>query len=135
MLTNGFLKSKETIKLIQKAIIAGIGATSSKEAIKKAASELYSDIQNVVNKLLCKLEEAGEIRTRETRVILKELQKKSEAEKARIYRKIQKNSKYLFNSAKDMIITPIALANQLVKAIKKSNTALGNKSKKKRTKR
>lgn len=119
MLTNGFFKSKDRFKVVQKAIMAGIGATTSKEVIKKAAIGLYDDIQKVVHKLLIELEERGEVKAKETKKILNELQKKSEVEKTKIYKKLKKDSKGLLNTAKNIILTPIVIANQVAGGLKK----------------
>lgn len=105
MLTNGFLKNKGGSKLIQKAILAGIGVASSKELIKKAALGLYDDIQKVVTGLLVELEGRGEIKAKETKHIIKELQKQSEIEKSKISEKLKRGSKGLIKRAKDIILT------------------------------
>ena len=138
MQSNGFLKNKNSLKFVQKAILAGIGVTTSKELIKKAAVGLYDDIQKIVTDLLCELEERGEIKTIETKHLIKELQKKSEIEKAKISKKLKKDSKSLINVAKDMILTPLMLANKFANKLTKSQTVKTKstgKSKKKKSKR
>lgn len=133
MLTNGFLKNKNNLKFIQKAILAGIGVTTSKELIKKAAIGLYDDIQKIVNNLLTELKERGEIKTKETKHIIRELQKKSEIEKTKISKKLKKDSRTLVNTAKGMILTPLMLANQLANKLKKTKSKA--KKKKARSKK
>lgn len=129
MLKNGKLKSKDTMKMIQKAIVTGIGIAASKEAIKKAASNLYDDIQETVHNLLAELEYKGEIKTKQTKKIIKELQKKSEVEKAKIYKELQKDSKNLLSLAKNIILSPLAALNKF------SNKVTLNKTKKKAKKK
>ena len=129
MVTNGFLKSKNTQKLIQKAVMATVGVTTSKELIKKAALGLYDDIQDVVGNLLGELEERGEITTKHAKEIVKEIQKKSETEKAKMTKKLQKDSKYLLKRAKDIILTPIIIGNQIANTIAKSKNNTKQKAK------
>ena len=131
MLSNGFLKTKNTQKLIQKAIMATVGVTTSKELIKKAALGLYDDIQNVAGNLLSELEERGEITTKHAKEIVKEIQKKSETEKAKMTKKLQKDSKYLLKRAKDIILTPIIIGNQIASTIAKSKKNTKQKTRKK----
>ena len=129
---NGFFKSsKELNNKIKKAILTGIGATSSKEVIKKAAVGLYDDVQKITHNLLKELEEKGKLKTKETKKLILELQKKSEGEKVKIYKKLEKEGKGLFNTARELIITPIALASQVVKTVKKSKKKSKGKKKRK----
>lgn len=112
MIKNGKPKNKDAFKMIQKAIVTGIGIAASKEAIKKAASNLYDDIQGVVRGLLSELEHKGEIKTKQTKKIIKELQKKSEIEKIKIYKELQKDSKNLLKLAKNIILSPVSIINK-----------------------
>ena len=134
MLTNGFLKNKNRLQVIQKAILTGIGVTTSKEVIKKAAIGLYDDIQKIVQDLLTELEEQGKLKTKETKMLLKELQKKSQVEKERIYKKLQKDSKSLLKTAKDIVLTPIALAKEITE-LKKPTKQKSTSRKKARRKK
>lgn len=132
MLTNGLLKNKIKVsEKIQKAIMAGIGITTSKELIKRAAIGLYDDIQKVVSNLLSDLEERGEIKAKEAKKIINELEKKSDVEKERVYKQLQKESSHLLNSAKDMILTPIVFANRLKKIVKNQKNKTKKRSRKK----
>lgn len=140
MLTNGFFKNKNRLKIIQKAIMAGIGVTTSKELIKKAAIGLYDDIQKIVKDLLGELEEQGKLKTKETKILITELQKKSEIEKIKIYNKLQKDSKNLFKTAKDIILAPVAIAKEISELsgsrnLKNSKKSKSVKKKKSSTKR
>ena len=119
MQTNSTFKNKDRLKMIQKAIIMAIGATASKESIKRAAVTLYDDIQSEVHKLLHKLETQGKVKAKETKKLISELQKKSEVEKEKIYKKLKKDSKVLLNNAKNLILTPIAVIKS-AKAISKN---------------
>lgn len=132
MLTNGFLKNKKKFKIIQKAIMTGIGATTSQEIIKKAAAGLYDDIQKIVQNLLKELEVQGELKAKETKEILTKLQKKSDFEKSKVYKRLQKDLKVLITTAKDLILTPFIV----LKDVKKfSGTAKEVKPKTKKAKR
>ena len=131
MLTNGFLKNKKNLKFIQKAIMATVGVTTSKELIKKAALDLYDDIQEVVTNLLDDLESRGEIKTKETQKLMKELQEKSDVEKVKITKKLQKDSKSLVNLAKDIILTPLVFANQVANKLTKNKVQKKKKAKRK----
>ena len=132
--TNNLL-NKDKIKLIQKAIITGIGITASRERIKKAASGIYKDVQSIITKLLKDQEESGEIKTKEARHIIKQLQKKSESEKAKIFKKLQKEGKILFKSAREIILTPLSILKDTAKSLKKvKNIRTKSSTKKQRTK-
>ena len=114
MRTNGFIKSKNKIQLIQKAILTGVGAAISNETIKKAAAHLYNDIQKEVHKLLDNLEEQGELKAEETKKLVLELQKKSEVEKLKIYKELRKNTKPFLRAAENVLLTPIKLIQEKV---------------------
>lgn len=123
MTTNGLLKNKNGFHInqkIQKAILAGIGATTSQGVIRKAAVGIYDDVQKIVRDLLVKLEQQGKLKTIEAKKIIKELQKKSDSEKIRIYKKLEKEGKTLFDTAKDIVLTPLAVASQVAKTVKSS---------------
>ena len=123
MLTNGFLKNKVNFKVgqkIQKAILTGIGATTSKEVIKKAAIGLYDDVQKIIHDLLNQLERKGKLKAKETKRLIKEFQKKSEIEKPKIYKKLEKEGRSLLNTAKDIIVTPFAIAKSVTSSVKNS---------------
>ena len=109
MTSNGFVKSKNKIKLIQKAILTGVGAAISNETIRKAAATLYNDIHKEVRKLLNNLEEQGELKAKETKKLVLQLQKKSEAEKLKIYKELRKNTKPFLKAAEHVLLTPIKL--------------------------
>ena|SRR3989338_3622834 len=115
------LLNKDKIKLIQKAILTGIGITASRERIKKAASGIYKDVQSIIIKLLKDLEESGEIKTIEAKHIIAQLQKKSESEKAKIFKKLQREGKILYKSAREIILTPFSILKGTAKTIKKAN--------------
>lgn len=142
-LLKNLTNNKDKIKLIQKAILTGIGVASSKETIKKAASGIYKDVQKIIKELLSDLEKSGEIKTIETKKILNELQKKSEIEKTKIYKKLQREGKTLISSAREIILTPVnllkdATATLNIKNIKSKNTKRTSKkslSKKKKSKK
>ena len=127
---NNIIKNKDKLKLIQKAILTGIGVAASKDSIKKAAKGIYNDVQKIVQNLLKELEESGEIKTNQTKKIIKELQKKSEVEKDRIYKKLQKEGKTLLKSAKEIILTPISVLKDATKSLdtlNKTKKTKGNK--------
>ena len=75
MLSNGAVKNSSRIKFVQKAVLMAIGATLSKDTIKKAASTLFNDLQKELHKLLNSLEYKGEVKAKETKHIIKEIQK------------------------------------------------------------
>lgn len=120
MTSNGFVKSKNKIQLIQKAILTGVGAAISKDTIRKAATHLYNDIQKEVHKLLNNLEEQGELKAEETKKLVLELQKKSEAEKLKIYKELRKNTKPFLKAAQNVLLTPLKLIQDKIKASKKN---------------
>jgi len=129
---NGFLKNKTNLNLIQKAVMTTVGATTSRELIKKAAIDLYDDIHEVVSNLVEELKERGEITAKHAKVLIKEIQKKSETEKAKMSKKLEKDSKVLLKRAKDMILTPIIIGNQIASALaKKSKVKKNSKAKRK----
>ena len=130
---NNFINSKNKLKLIQKAILTGIGVAASKDAIKKAASGIYSDVQKIIKDLLGELEGKGEIKAKEAKKIVQQLQKKSESEKARIYKKLQKEGKTLLKSVREILITPVTVlkeASSSLKLHKNSKKRTLSKSKK-----
>ena len=114
MTSNGYVKSKNKMKLVQKAILAGVGAAVSNETIRKAATALYNDIQKEVHKLLNNLESQGELKAKETKKLVLELQKKSEAEKLKIYKELRKNTKPFLKAAQNVLMTPIKLIQDKV---------------------
>ena len=122
MKNNGSVKSKDKIKFIQKAILAGVGAAISKDTVRKAATHLYNDIQKEVKKLIVSLESKGELKAKETKKLVLELQKKSEAEKLKIYKELRKNTKPFLKAAENVLMTPIKLIQEKMntsKAVKK----------------
>ena len=114
---NNSISNKDKLKLIQKAVLTGIGVAASKESIKKAAAGIYKDVQQIVQNLLSELEESGEIKTQEAKNIIKQLQKKSELEKAKIYKKLQKEGKVLLKSVKEILKTPVSLLQEVTKSL------------------
>ena len=120
MTSNGFVKSKNKIKLIQKAILTGVGAAISNETIRKAATHLYNDIQKEVHKLLNNLESQGELKAEETKKLVLQLQRKSEAEKLKIYKELRKNTKPFLKAAQNVLMTPLKLIQGKI-GISKSN--------------
>lgn len=131
MTSNGFVKSKNRIKLIQKAILTGVGAAISNETIKKAATALYNDIQKEVHKLLNNLEKQGELKAKETKKLVLELQRKSEAEKLKIYKELRKNTKPFLKAAQNVLMTPLKLIQGKIKTPSKAVTRYRRPSKKK----
>ena len=135
MTSNGFIKSKNKIKLIQKAILTGVGAAISNETIKKAATHLYNDIQKEVKKLIVSLESKGELKAEETKKLVLELQRKSEAEKLKIYKELRKNTKPFLRAAENVLMTPIKLIQGRIENSKHKNGRAVVKSKKASRKR
>ena len=142
MKNNGFVKSNDKVKFIQKAILAGVGAAISKDTIKKAAANLYNDVQKEIHKLLNNLEEEGELKAKETKKLVLELQRKSEAEKLKIYKELRKNTKPFLKAAQNVLWTPIKLIQEKVgnsktthkkiKAIRAKKKLRGKRLRKKR---
>lgn len=128
MLTNGFLKNKKTIKAVQKALITGLGIAGSKGIIIKAFTGIYDDVQKITRKLVKELEQQGQIKTKEAKKIVKELQKKSDEEKVKIYKRLQKDLKLIFTAAKDIVLTPI----NLIKDAQKTQSKVKSKKAKKK---
>ena len=132
MTSNGFVQSKNKIKLIQKAILTGVGVAISKETIRKAATHLYNDIQKEVHKLLNNLESQGELKAEETKKLVLQLQKKSEAEKLKIYKELRKNTKPFLKAAQNVLMTPLKLIQGKIRVSNISKKGNKKKSKKKR---
>lgn len=135
MKSNGFIKSNDKVKFIQKAILAGVGAAISKDTIKKAATHLYNDVQKEVQKLLVSLENEGELKAKETKKLILELQRKSEAEKLKIYKELRKNTKPFLQAAQNVLMTPLKLIQEKIKpvrTIKASKTKKRTSAKKSR---
>ena len=137
MKNNGFVKSKDKIKFIQKAILAGVGAAISKDTVRKAAVTLYNDIQKEVKKLIVSLESKGELKAEETKKLVLELQRKSEAEKLKIYKELRKNTKPFLRAAQNVLMTPVKLIQEQLKSTNgiKVKRASKRSSKKKSKKR
>ena len=131
MKNNGTVKTNGKIKFIQKAILTGVGVAISKETIKKAATHLYNDIQKEVHKLLDNLEEQGELKAKETKKLILELQRKSEEEKLKIYKELRKNTKPFIKAAENMLMTPLKLIQEKVGVSK--NHKVSKASSKRRT--
>lgn len=126
-LSMDFLK-KDKMKLIQKAILTAVGIAASQETIKKAAKGIYGDVQKIIKELLVELEKSGEIKAKETKEIITHLQKKSEAEKEKIYTKLKKEGKTILNSAREIILTPMSV-------LKNTNSSSKTTKKRKRAKK
>ena len=128
--------NQNALKLIQKAVLTGIGVAASKESIQKAAAGVYNDVQGIIHNLLKDLEKNGKIKTKETQKILKELQKKSEIEKSKIYTKLQKEGKTLLKAAREILLTPVSVLKEATNSLNikngNSHKAKRNKSKRKR---
>ena len=126
MKNNGLVKSKDKIKFIQKAILAGVGAAISRDTVRKAAATLYNDIQKEVKKLIVNLESKGELKAKETKKLVLELQKKSEIEKLKLYKELRKNTKPFLRAAENILSTPIKLIQEKVGMSKnhRSDTAV-----------
>ncbi len=127
MTSNGFVKNKNKIKLIQKAILTGVGAAISNETIRKAATTLYNDIQKEVHKLLDSLEEQGELKAKETKKLVLELQKKSEIEKLKIYKELRKNTKPFLRAAQNILMTPLKLIQGKIENSRNGRTTVKSK--------
>ena len=132
---NNFINSKNKLKLIQKAILTGIGVAASKDAIKRAASGIYSDVQKIIKDLLGELEKKGDIKAKEAKKIVQQLQKKSESEKARIYKKLQKEGKTLLKSVREILITPVTILKETSSSLKLKKNSKKRISSKKITKK
>ncbi len=100
-------KEKDLFKAIQKTVMAGVGIVISKETLKKTALGIYEDLQSIIQNLIKELESQGKLKTKETKKLLQELQKKSEAEKAKIYKLLKINSKELFDQIKNTFSSKI----------------------------
>lgn len=133
ILTNNFITSKDKLKLIQKAIITGIGATASQDSIKKAATGIYKDVQKIIFDLLIELEKRGKIKAKETQIILKELQQKSGIEKEKIYKKLQKEGKTLFKSAREIIMTPVEVLRDATTTLRQQKLINGKHTSKRKS--
>ena len=137
MKNNGLVKSKDKIKFIQKAILAGVGAAISRDTVRKAAATLYNDIQKEVKKLIVSLESKGELKAEETKKLVLELQRKSEVEKLKIYKELRKNTKPFLRAAQNVLMTPVKLiqekmnTSKKIKAVTKYRKISKKKSKKK----
>lgn len=112
MKNNSAMKSNERMKLIQKAILTGVGVAISKDTVRIAATTLYNDIHKEIRKLLSSLEQQGELKAKETKKLILELQKKSEAEKLKIYKELRKNTKPFLRAAENVLFTPIKLIQE-----------------------
>lgn len=117
------------LKLIQKAILTGIGVAASKESIKRAAAGIYNDVQGIIYNLLKDLEKKGTLRTKETKQILKQIQKKSESEKSKIYKKLQKEGKTLLNSAREILSTPATVLKDATNTLNLKEFSFSKKAK------
>ncbi len=137
---NGVLKHGDNKKLLQKALLAGIGVTTSRELIKKAIIGIYDDIQNILSDLIEELEKKGELKAKETKDLVKQIHKRSEEEKKKITKELKQNSKSLFDNLKGLILGSLPIKEEAVSASKpKASTKKRSKKKvsvkKKRTKR
>ena len=144
MLNNGTVKSKNLINVVQKAIMAGIGVAVSKETITKAACGIYEDVQSIVQKLLDELEGQGKLKTKETKKLLQEIQKKIIIEKNKAYKKLQVDSKDLIKQIKENVLIKfyksnssdeILISNKAKKPKKKKTIKKTRKTKSKSNKR
>lgn len=117
------------LELIQKAILTGIGVAASKESIKRAAAGIYNDVQGIIYNLLKDLEKKGTLRTKETKQILKQIQKKSESEKSKIYKKLQKEGKTLLNSAREILSTPATVLKDATNTLNLKEFSFSKKAK------
>ena len=117
-------KTSTRYALIEKTLLTGLGAVLSKETINKAAVTIYNDIQNELKILLEKLENKGELKTKETKKLVKDLKEKADKEKFTIYQDLKKQSKPLFNTVKKMTSNFILLLkNKKVKSVTKRKKA------------
>ncbi len=128
MLNNG-TKSKDLIKTVQKALMAGIGVAISKETITKAACGIYEDVQLMVQKFVSELEGQGKLKTKETKKLLKEIEKKLSAEKSKAYKKLKTDSEDFLKQLKTNILTKLYKPNNSDEIIINEN----KKTKKKKT--
>lgn len=127
--------NQNALKLIQKAVLTGIGVAASKESMKKAATGVYNDVQEIIQNFLKDLEKKGKIKTKETQKILQQLQKKSEAEKSKIYSKLQKEGQTLLKAAREILLTPISVLKDATSSLNlKDFKSNGNSHKGKRNK-
>lgn len=136
MSSNGFFKNKGKLsKNIHKAILATVGVTTSKELIKKTATNLFDDIQGLFGNLLEELKDRGEIKTKQAKKIIKELQSNSEVEKEEAYKQLKKSTDRLVKKARELIVTPIVLASKFAKTVKGLRKNLKTTTKKKSVKK
>lgn len=104
--SNGVLKSKDNKKILEKAILAGIGVASSKELVKKAIHGIYDDIQTILKELVDELEKKGELKTKETKELVKQIHEKSDKERKKIFKELKIDSKNIIDTAKEFILKP-----------------------------
>lgn len=141
--SNGKIKSSDNKKILEKAILAGIGVASSKELVKKAIHGIYDDIQKILNELVDELEVKGELKTKETKDLLKQIQERSDKERKKLFKELKVDSKNLIDTAKEFILKPFtktstvktkakskAAPAERKKATKKSATKAKSKKKK-----
>lgn len=123
-MTKTINKTNKRYDLIEKTLLTGLGVLLSKETINKAAVTIYNDIQDELKVLLAKLETKGELKTKETKKLVKTIKEKADKERAVIYQDLKKQSKPLFKTVKNMTSNFIyLLKNKKSKPLKKKKSS------------
>ena len=133
-MTKDLNKNNKRYALIEKTLLTGLGAVLSKGTINKAAITIYNDIQNELRILLAKLETKGELKTKETKKLVKNIKEKADKEKSVIYQELKKQSKPLLNNVKSMTSNFIDLLKNK-KTTQPTQPTQPTTAKKKKTKR
>jgi polyhydroxyalkanoate synthesis regulator phasin len=83
----------ESTKLLKKAVLASVGATSSVERIKSALDEAMEDLLKVGQELLGDLEQQGKVKADSVQTTLKNLQEEAEKHKCKIEKNVHASVK------------------------------------------
>lgn len=81
----------ERAKLLKKAVLTSVGATTNVERIKNAVEDAMSDLVKVGQNLLDDLEEKGKVKTESLQEFLKNLQSEAGKRTAEVEKKVSTN--------------------------------------------
>lgn len=101
-----------TLKEAQKNIISQVNAIATNKEVQRTLKTAQAYGQKVAHNVVTELQKRGKITAVETKKIMKEVHKRSHAEKNELYKNLKKDSERLLSSMRNVVIDSLALAKK-----------------------
>lgn len=102
----------DSIQDAQKTLILKVNSIANNEEVKKTVRIAQDYGQKIAHNLAKELEKRGKITAQEAKKLMKEVNKRSGHDKAKLYKSIKHDSNELLLSMKNVVINSLALARK-----------------------